>query len=135
MKKTGESAAPENSCPCGSSKSYALCCQPLHQGEAAANAQALMRSRYSAYALALHDYVWRSWHVSTRPARADIGGDENTRWLGLSIRKHELIDASHERVEFVARYKIAGRAFRLHEISRFVFEDGHWFYLDGEQRD
>lgn len=134
MKKQGESAS-EKTCPCGSQEPYAGCCKPLHEGAPAADAQALMRSRYCAYALALHDYVWSSWHASTRPERKEIGGDAHNRWLGLQIHRHEAIDDSHATVEFVARYKIAGRAFRLHEISRFVREGDHWFYVDGELRD
>lgn len=122
-----ESAAP---CPCGSGHAYARCCEPLHHGAPAASAEALMRSRYSAYVLALDDYLQRSWHSSTRPAV--IGADDQTRWLGLQIKRRETLDNSHALVEFVARYKIGGRAHRLHEISRFVQENGHWFYIDGE---
>ena len=54
------------------------------------------------------------------------------RWLGLEVRRHEAADADHAVVEFVARYKIAGRAYRLHEVSRFVREEGRWYYLDGD---
>lgn len=132
MKKRDESA---QGCPCGSGDSYAGCCEPLHQGRPAASAQALMRSRYSAFALGQHDYLWRSWHPSTRPAREALGVEDGARWLGLQIRHCETSDETHARVEFVARYKIGGRAFRLHENSRFVLEDGHWFYLDGELRE
>lgn len=92
-----------------------------------------MRSRYSAFALDLLDYIQRSWHVSTRPAQsAATIAVEHTHWLGLQIKRHDAIDADHAHVEFRARYKIAGRAHVLHEISRFVREGGHWFYLDGE---
>lgn len=91
-----------------------------------------MRSRYSAFALELHDYIQASWHVSTRPAAA---GADNTadraKWIGLQIKRHDRIDENSAVVEFVARYKIAGRAFVLHETSRFRYEDTHWFYLDG----
>ena len=92
-----------------------------------------MRSRYSAFVLELHDYIQRSWHASTRPPASNHTDKEihKTQWLGLRIKSHELIDADHARVEFVARYKINGRAFTLHETSRFVHESGHWFYLDG----
>jgi SEC-C motif-containing protein len=56
------------------------------------------------------------------------------RWLGLEVRRHEVLDDAHARVEFVARSKLGGRAARLHETSRFVREDGRWAYLDGDQR-
>jgi len=87
-----------------------------------------MRSRYSAYVLGLGEYVLQSWHGSTRPVAMDLS--EPTRWLGLKVIRHEPLDATHALVEFVARYKVNGRAFRLHEISRFVLEHGHWFYVD-----
>ena len=85
-----------------------------------------MRSRYSAYVLKLEDYLLATWHTSTRPASLDFAGE---KWLGLDIKKHR---NESNTVEFVARYKIGGRAHRMHEISRFVFADGRWFYLDGE---
>ncbi len=89
-----------------------------------------MRSRYSAFALGLDDYIQRSWHASTRPP-ASAAEREPLRWIGLAIKRHQQADDAHAIVEFVARYKINGRAFALHETSRFVRENGHWFYLDG----
>jgi SEC-C motif-containing protein len=53
------------------------------------------------------------------------------KWLGLDVRQHRATDAEHAEVEFVARSRVAGRGQRLHERSRFVREDGRWFYLDG----
>lgn len=93
-----------------------------------------MRSRYSAFALDLHDYIARSWHASTRPSASAHAENapHKTQWIGLQIKRHAAIDATHALVEFVARYKINGRAFVLHETSRFVHEDGHWFYVDGD---
>ncbi len=85
-----------------------------------------MRSRYSAYVLQLETYLLATWHPDTRPARLDF--DDAAKWLGLELRK----SSDPNTVEFVARYKVKGRAHRLHEISQFVFEDGRWFYLDGE---
>ena len=120
-------------CPCGQPKNYAYCCGAYHAGAAAPTAEALMRSRYSAYVLGLEDYVLATWHASTRPP--DVTPDEATRWLGLTIKRFETTGddrALVEFIEFVARYKIAGRAQRLHEISRFVREDGRWYYVDGQ---
>jgi len=91
-----------------------------------------MRSRYSAYVLQLSEYLLASWHASTRPATLDLSEDDGTKWLGLEIRRFQQQDENHATVEFVARYRIAGRGYRLHEISRFVREDGSWFYLDGD---
>jgi SEC-C motif domain protein len=117
-------------CPCGSSNPYAQCCEPIHRGTAATSAEALMRSRYSAFCLNLTEYIERSWHSSTRPGPEDEQG-EKPRWIGLRIQRHEIVDADRAIVEFTARYKLRGRVFSLHEISRFVRENGHWFYLDG----
>ncbi len=84
--------------------------------------------------LKLGDDLLATWQASTRPAELDLSADD-TKWLGLEVRKHVQQDASHATVEFVARYRIAGRGHRLHETSRFVREDGRWFYVDGEIRD
>lgn len=119
-------------CPCDRGADYTHCCGPLHRGEAAADAQALMRSRYSAYALGLEDYLLASWHPDTRPDAASAGGDDAPRWLGLTVRRFEQTDADHALVEFVARCRVGGgSAQRLHEVSRFVRENGRWYYLDG----
>lgn len=121
-------------CPCGQDRNYTHCCAPLHQGEAQAiTPEQLMRSRYSAYVLGLSDYLRRSWAPETCPA--DLPADPQCKWLGLTIRAHAQSDADHGTVEFVARYKINGRAFRLHEVSRFERRDGRWLYVDGQFHD
>lgn len=123
---------PGEPCPCGSGQRYAACCGPLHAGERpAASAEALMRSRYSAYVLKLADYLLATWHPSTRPSELDLAADDS-KWLGLDVKRHEVQDDDRAMVEFVARYRIAGRGHRLHELSRFVREEGRWFYVDGE---
>lgn len=93
-----------------------------------------MRSRYSAYVMGLEPYLLATWHASTRPASLELAGETATKWLGLEIRRRQATDDSHAVVEFVARYRVAGRGHRLHEISNFVREDGRWFYVDGEVR-
>ena len=124
--------APSAACPCGRGRPYGECCGPLHAGVAATDAEALMRSRYSAYVLGDVAYLLASWHADTRPDALDLGDVAGTRWLGLDVKRHTPVDADHAIVEFVARYRVGGgSAFRLHEISRFVREDGRWFYVDG----
>lgn len=91
-----------------------------------------MRSRYSAYTLMREDYLLATWHPDTRPASLELTGQPAQQWIGLTVKRHEQIDADHAIVEFAARYKTGGRAYRLHEISRFVRENGSWFYVDGE---
>ena len=90
-----------------------------------------MRSRYSAFVLGRRDYLLATWHVSTRPA--DIAFEPAIKWLGLEVRSHRELDADHAEVEFVARCQEGGRATRLHERSRFVREQGRWWYVDGDQ--
>lgn len=91
-----------------------------------------MRSRYTAYTLLREDYLLATWHTSSRPSSLELAADAATKWIGLEVKRHEQQDTDHAIVEFVARYKVNGRAHRLHEVSRFVREDERWFYVDGE---
>ncbi|WIV99237.1 YchJ family protein [Kinneretia aquatilis] len=124
-------------CPCGRAASYRHCCGRLHAQLAASgelladSAETLMRSRYSAYVLDELAYLQATWHASTRPAELSPN-EPGLKWLGLEVKKHGQLDADHAWVEFVARCKLGGRAQRLQERSRFVRENGAWFYLDGE---
>ena len=120
-------------CPCGSNRNYTDCCAPyLSNNATAPDAKALMRSRYTAYTLLREDYLLATWHPSTRPTRLGLAQEAPTKWIALEVKRHEQSDAEHAIVEFVARYKVNGRAFRLHEVSRFVRENRKWFYVDGE---
>ena len=129
------------SCPCGRvdakkrAVAYVDCCGRFvdyFNDAVAPDAEHLMRSRYSAFTLERADYLLATWHSSTRPASLDF--DAGTKWLGLEVREHKMTSADTAEVEFVARYRVAGAAVRLHERSRFVREDGRWFYVDGDQR-
>jgi SEC-C motif-containing protein len=91
-----------------------------------------MRSRYSAFVLGLADYLLATWHATTRPAELVLATEPPTKWLGLEVKRAVATGADTAIVEFVARSKLGGRAHRLHETSRFVHEDGRWYYLDGE---
>ena len=121
-------------CVCGSGKTYAMCCgRYLDGGEAAPDAQALMRSRYAAYALGRNDYLLVTWHASTRPSAAALAADAAAvKWIGLEVMRYEYAGGDSAVVEFVARYREGGRAHRLRETSRFAREAGRWFYLDGD---
>jgi SEC-C motif-containing protein len=120
-------------CPCGSAKPFDACCGPCLDGaRAAPTAEALMRSRYVAYALGREDYLLATWHASTRPAALGLDAQPAMRWIGLDIKRHEALGDARAVVEFVARHRVGGRARRLHETSRFVFETGRWFYVDGD---
>lgn len=129
----------EAGCPCGRLDArkkvlaYAACCGRYlghFDDTPAPDAEALMRSRYSAFVAGDADYLRATWHASTRPAVLDL--DPAQRWLGLQVTAHLPIDATHAEVAFVARSRDAsGRAARLAEHSRFVCEEGRWYYVDG----
>lgn len=89
-----------------------------------------MRSRYTAYVFGIEDYLLATWHASTRPAVLDLDTQRATKWLGLEVKSGRVAEAEAS-VEFVARYRVGGRAVRLHEVSRFVREAGRWYYVDG----
>jgi len=117
-------------CPCSSGRAFGECCGPIIDGTRQADtAEALMRSRYCAFVLADVDYLHTSWHPATRPASFDPC--TSMKWLGLKVvRAHS--DGDSASVEFVARYKVGGRGYRMHEISRFLRVKGRWLYLSGE---
>ena len=125
-------------CPCGrlDAKKQALaataCCLPYIQGHLiAADADDLMRSRYSAFTLEKAGYLLSTWHTSQRPASLEF--ESGVKWLGLQVQNHKILDATHSEVTFVARQRDrTGRAIRLHERSRFVRENGSWYYVDGD---
>ena len=120
-------------CPCGTGHPCGDCCGRWHAGVPAPDAEALMRSRYSAFVLKNAPYLLRTWHARTRPAKLDF--DPAQKWLGLKIVEVAQSDAD-AKVEFIARFRIGGgSAMRLHERSRFIREQGQWFYVDGELRD
>ncbi len=129
-------------CPCGRRDAaghalpYAQCCGRYvddFDGTPAPDAEALMRSRYTAFVRERADYLLATWLPSKRPSRVSF--DAGAKWLGLEVRKHRVIDDGHAEVEFVARLREpSGRAVRLHERSRFVREDGRWYYVDGDHQ-
>ena len=91
-----------------------------------------MRSRYTAYTLLREEYLLSTWHPTTRPTSLGLANEAPTKWLWLEIKRHELNQTEHALVEFVALYKVNGRAHRLHEVSHFVFDNGRWFYVEGD---
>ena len=118
-------------CPCGRSAVFAVCCgRYIGTSVAAPDAESLMRSRYTAFVRSDAAHLLATWHTSTRPTALEL--DAGVKWLGLEVKQHTPIDATHAEVEFVARSRLQGRGQRLHERSRFVFEHGQWFYVHGE---
>jgi SEC-C motif domain protein len=126
---------PNLPCPCGFGRTYATCCGIYHDaasGSPAPTAEALMRSRYTAYALGLSDYLLGTWHASTRPGKLDLNEAPIAKWIGLEVTSRLQENEATATVSFVARYKVNGRAQRLTEKSRFVREGGRWYYVEGE---
>lgn len=122
-------------CPCLSGDTYGACCGRYHSGGAnAPTAEALMRSRYSAFATGDEAYLLATWAEQTRPGAAGVGDEQ---WRRLDIHRTERggpFDTSGV-VEFTAfyRYPATGERGSLHETSRFVREDGRWYYVDGDR--
>ncbi|GLW08829.1 UPF0225 protein [Microtetraspora sp. NBRC 13810] len=119
-------------CPCGLSASYGQCCGRFHAGQAAPTAEALMRSRFSAFAVEDEAYLLRTWHPSTRPPRVDF--DRDMRWSTLEIENVTDGTPFHTAgtVTFRAHYTHRGRPGQLREQSRFARHEGAWTYLDGD---
>jgi SEC-C motif-containing protein len=122
-----------DSCPCGSTYPFSSCCEPLISGRRkASTAEALMRSRYTAYVVRNVDYLLETWHPTTRPA--DIDSGTIPQWHSLHIVKTEAGDDRHSSgtVEFKAVALSRGKTLQLHENSRFVKEHDRWYYVDGD---
>ncbi len=126
-----------SACPCGSGSDFAACCAPLIAGDRpATTAEALMRSRYSAYTLSDIDYLTASLHPDARhdhdPVAAKRWADQS-QWMGLEVVSVEQGSAQDEAgtVEFVARYKDKSGLHRHHEIGHFTKKEGTWYYLEG----
>jgi SEC-C motif-containing protein len=123
-------------CPCGRTHAKGppftldACCGPYHAGQAAPDAESLMRSRYSAFVRGDVPYLLATWHHSHRPAVLTL--EPGAKWLGLQIKQHRSTGEHTAEVEFVARFRVGGKAVRQHECSRFVREEGRWFYVDGD---
>lgn len=118
-------------CPCGGG-AFGDCCGPVLDGAPAPTAERLMRSRYTAFALADEAHLRRSWHPRTRPEELDM--DAGTRWTGLIVHAaEEHGDAAT--VSFTARWRRGAERGALTETSRFVRRAGRWVYVDGEVAD
>lgn len=137
MSSSAPALSDDHRCPCGSGDVFGACCAPLLRGQRrAATATALMRSRYTAFALHDVDHLLRTWHPRTRPERGDLLASlsEEVRWLRLDVLTTSaggpFDDAGT--VEFIARSRGPHGRVQQHERSRFVRERGSWFYLDGD---
>ena len=119
-------------CYCGSNTPFEDCCQVYLKGiQKAPTAEALMRSRYSAYAIGDADYLVATTHTSTRKLhkKEDIlEWSQSNHWIQL-----EILASTETTVKFIAHYKDYQGKAQVHvELSTFVLENGSWFYVDGE---
>ena len=120
-------------CPCGgdpTGASLAECCGPALTNEAwSETAEALMRSRYTAFATGAEDHLFRTWHPRTRPADTSI--DPDTRWTGLRVESTAAggPEDEHGVVEFTALHESGGRPGAMHEVSEFTRRAGRWMYV------
>ena len=125
-------------CPCGSGDSFNRCCESaIEGGQPAKTAEQLMRSRYSAFALGMSDYLIDTTHPDYRQGMTINELEQQhaeTTWRRLTIVKTEA-GREHDtlgRVAFIAEFSVDGKIAQLQEDSRFERIQGHWYYLDGE---
>ena len=120
-----------SNCYCGSNSSFVNCCQPYIKGiQKVPTAEALMRSRYSAYATGAADYLVATTHISTRKfhKKSDIlEWSKSNQWIKL-----EVLTSTKTTVKFKAYYLDYQLKAQIHEeFSTFVLENGSWFYVEG----
>jgi SEC-C motif-containing protein len=121
-------------CLCGSGKSYALCCQPCHEGNLVESAEALMRSRYSAYSLGLVDYIIKTTHPGHPDAKRseDVRRKEIEEFCKTTVfKKLEILDVQENTVTFKVFLSMDGKDFSFTEKSTFEKVLGKWLYLSG----
>ncbi|GIU02364.1 YchJ family protein [Shewanella algidipiscicola] len=126
-------------CPCGQRVkgerlTYQACCKIYHQGAFVPTPEVLMRSRYSAFVMRLHDYLIATHHPDTLNGltKSILDSDNQTQWLGLSIQRSATTDDNGV-VEFHAWYRENNRLDAIHEVSQFIKQHGVWWYTSGEQ--
>jgi SEC-C motif-containing protein len=131
--------AASDPCPCGAGLSYKKCCRKYHNGPPAPTAEALMRSRYSAYALGLSSHIRETTHPDGphyQPDRAAWDREILDFCIGTDFEKLEVIEVregeSEGFVSFYLTVNRAGRRARSGEKSRFLKEGGRWLYHSGE---
>lgn len=125
-----------NDCPCGSGRDFEACCGPIIGGEPAPTAEALMRSRYTAYVKGTLDHIENSHAPEARDDFDKSEAEEMARsvkWLGLEIRETTGGGAEDDEgtVEFVASFRQANERQAHHELASFRRHEGIWVYVDG----
>jgi len=125
-------------CYCGSGLGFLECCEPYISGaQLAPTAEALMRSRYSAFSAGNAAYLLASLHPSKRASESLESLKQSfsgTQWCSLRIisSRNGVVGQASGEVEFVAFYRSGEEIGQLHERSRFVCENNQWLYCDGD---
>ncbi len=122
-------------CACGSGFTYNSCCAKWHGGEyylMAPSAEHLMRSRYTAYALNLEQYLLDTWHSQYRPNALNLE-HTFTKYMHLNVIQHIILSDCSAQVAFNVKIKLNGKIHYMHELSFFVKENNMWFYTYGDQ--
>lgn len=123
-------------CPCMSKAPYQECCEPFHQGtKKAQTAEQLMRSRYTAYHLALVEYLIKTTHPDKLGPnyRSQLEKSKHdTSWKGLKIISTSMGGNLDKigKVRFIANYEMNGKEDSMEEHSRFKRYKGDWVYFD-----
>lgn len=122
-------------CPCGRKKPYSSCCGLIHTDiHQALTAEDLMRSRYTAFTMALGDYLMQSHQSGVRPEKdkaSIVAWAKRVQWVKLEVLQTIAGGANDQQgmVEFKANFMEEGQAEVIHEKSAFIRENGHWVYL------
>ena len=136
MSSSATHPADDERCPCGSGDTFGSCCGPILRGQRrAATAEALMRSRYTAFSTRDLEHALTSWHPDSRPQRKDLAASlAETRWLRLDVRETTGGGPFDDEgtVEFVAIARTDQGRRELHELSHFSKVDGAWVYVRGQ---
>lgn len=127
-----------STCPCGSKKTYLSCCGLfIEQHQLPKTPEQLMRSRYTAYTMANIEYISKTMRepaaLNFDPLSARKWA-EQAQWLNLEVLQSRVDPKNPDRgfVEFKAHYHLANQDHCMHELSEFHFQDGQWYYVDGE---
>lgn len=125
----------KQTCPCCSEKEYKQCCQSYHEGTSAPTALALMRSRYSAYAMQKTAYIL----ATTHPESPYFEEDQQKWEKAIAVfckttefQKLEILEVKEDMVHFAAHLKQKGQQLILDEKSRFRKLEGKWLYVEGD---
>ncbi|MEO0649353.1 MAG: YchJ family metal-binding protein [Planctomycetota bacterium] len=126
-------------CPCGRPAALGKCCgRYLSGGQSAPDAESLMRSRYTAFALGTAeaiDYLVETHHPAHREPDLRAGIEATVAsvdsWEGLRVMSAQA-DGDRGTVEFVAAFRLGDHPQQLHERSEFVREGSRWLYTRGE---